>query len=45
MHIGLAAFATIILAKTGNPFFGIVSILYGIMWVVLCVARVTKEAR
>ena len=45
MHIGLAAFATIIWAKTGNPFFGILSILYGIMWVILCVTRVTKEAR
>jgi len=45
MHIGLAAFATIILAKTGNPFFGILSILYGIMWVTLCVTRITKEAR
>jgi hypothetical protein len=44
MHVGLAAFATIVLAKTGNLFFLIVSILYGVMWVVLCVARVRKEA-
>ena len=45
MHVGLAAFATNIWAETGNPFLGILSILYGTMWVILCVSRITKEAR
>ena len=43
MHIGLAVLATIALVKFGNGFFFVVSILYGIMWAIVCVGRVNRE--
>ncbi len=45
MHLGLAAFATVIAINTGNLFLPFLATVFAILWTILCVARLRKESR